>query len=103
MGISTIGGHADKRQPSEGELLQRAPLFHVRLSSFLGTGTSLTDQLTDTSTPTLTSKQLIGREGLRTFLGLRVVFLRALRFPPNLSFKTIQNKRFSLQSFLSFQ
>jgi hypothetical protein len=23
--ISTIGGHADKRQPSEGELLQRAP------------------------------------------------------------------------------
>merc|ERR1712107_688722 len=89
--ISTIGGHADKRQPSEGELLQRAPhhhhhhsltpppwsdeteerrperegellprapLFHLRLSSVLGTATSLTDQLTDTSTPTLTSRQL---------------------------------------------
>merc|ERR1712012_1295243 len=86
--ISTIGGHADKRQPSEGELLQRAPhittitsltlspgrmrpkkedwlkkkdrkqrrperegellprapLFHLRLSSVLGTATSLTDQ-----------------------------------------------------------
>jgi len=26
--ISTIGGHADKRQPSEGELLQRAPHHH---------------------------------------------------------------------------
>merc|ERR1712107_733814 len=30
--ISTIGGHADKRQPSEGELLQRAPHHHHHLS-----------------------------------------------------------------------
>ena len=29
--ISTIGGHADKRQPSEGELLQRAP--HITITS----------------------------------------------------------------------
>merc|ERR1712013_440478 len=47
---------AEERRPErEGELLPRAPLFHLRLSSVLGTATSLTDQLTDTSTPTLTS------------------------------------------------
>merc|ERR1712060_40287 len=50
---------AEERRPErEGELLPRAPLFHVRLSSVLGTATSLTDQLTDTSTPTLTSRHL---------------------------------------------
>merc|ERR1712004_856951 len=50
---------AEERRPErEGELLSRAPLFHVRLSSVLGTATSLTDQLTDTSTPTLTSRHL---------------------------------------------
>merc|ERR1712203_1199845 len=50
---------AEERRPErEGELLSRAPLFHLRLSSVLGTATSLTDQLTDTSTPTLTSRQL---------------------------------------------
>merc|ERR1719471_2636896 len=47
-----------RRPEREGELLPRAPLFHLRLSSVLGTATSLTDQLTDTSTPTLTSRQL---------------------------------------------
>merc|ERR1719270_1785171 len=47
-----------KKTRKEGELLSRAPLFHLRLSSVLGTATSLTDQLTDTSTPTLTSRQL---------------------------------------------
>merc|ERR1711936_1298377 len=57
----------------------------------------------DIQTSPAAAKQLIGREGLRTFLGLRVVFLRALRFPPNLSFKTIQNKRFLYNLFLSFQ
>merc|ERR1712203_39939 len=40
------------RREREGELLPRAPLFHVRLSSVLGTASSLTDPLTDTSTPT---------------------------------------------------
>merc|ERR1711953_310341 len=50
---------AEERRPErEGELLSRAPLFHLRLSSVLGTATSLTDQLTDTSTPTMTSRQL---------------------------------------------
>merc|ERR1712012_976131 len=47
-----------RRPEREGELLPRAPLFHLRLSSVLGTATSLTDQLTDASTPTLTSRQL---------------------------------------------
>merc|ERR1711953_749715 len=41
-----------RRPGREGELLPRAPLFHVRLSSVLGTASSLTDPLTDTSTPT---------------------------------------------------
>merc|ERR1712228_1035980 len=36
----------------------------------------------DIQTSPAAAKQLIGREGLRTFLSLRVVFLRALRFPP---------------------
>merc|ERR1712012_700431 len=50
---------AEERRPErEGELLPRAPLFHLRLSSVLGTATSLTNQLTDTSAPTLTSRQL---------------------------------------------
>merc|ERR1711963_1317879 len=48
----------ERRPEREGELLPRAPLFHLRLSSVLGTATSLTDLLTDTSTPTLTSRQL---------------------------------------------
>merc|ERR1719210_2711623 len=46
------------------------------------------DANADIQTSPAAAKQLIGREGLRTFLGLRVVFLRVLRFPPNLSFKT---------------
>merc|ERR1712223_957604 len=47
-----------RRPEREGELLSRAPLFHVRLSSVLGTATSLTDQLTDTPTPKMTSRHL---------------------------------------------
>merc|ERR1712226_1785718 len=59
-----------------------------------GTATINGHQIDIQTTPAA-AKQLIGQEGQRTLLRPSVVFLRALRFPPNLSFR----KQFKTKDF----